>query len=85
MGGNVMEWCLDWYDDYRGGSVTDPVGPSRGYYRIGRGGSWRKEKRVLRSAARSGGSQGRLDYTIGFRVALSAKPTESNDADHNGR
>jgi formylglycine-generating enzyme required for sulfatase activity len=70
MQGNIVEWCSDWYGNYPGGDVTDPKGPERGYYRIARGGSWRTEDRTLRFAARSGGSAGRLDYTIGFRLAL---------------
>ena len=72
MSGNVLEWCLDWYGNYPGGAVTDPYGPERGYYRMARGGSWRTDARLGRSAARSGGSEGRLDYTIGFRLALCA-------------
>ncbi len=74
MSGNVLEWCFDWYGPYRGGTVTDPSGPERGHYRIARGGSWRTEARTGRSAARSGGSAARLDYTIGFRVALITAP-----------
>jgi formylglycine-generating enzyme required for sulfatase activity len=70
MAGNILEWTYDWYAPYSGGSVTDPKGPQRGYYRTARGGSWRKEIRVSRSAARSGGSEARVDYTIGFRLAL---------------
>jgi formylglycine-generating enzyme required for sulfatase activity len=72
MPGNVLEWCYDWYGNYPGGTMTDPTGPHRGYYRMARGGSWRTDTRSSRSAARSGGSEGRRDYTIGFRLALSA-------------
>jgi formylglycine-generating enzyme required for sulfatase activity len=71
MAGNVLEWTLDWYGDYPGGSVTNYAGPRSGYYRTARGGSWRTDLRLMRSAARSGGSEAREDYTIGFRVALS--------------
>ena len=70
LGGNVLEWCYDWYGDYPGGEVTDPIGPAHGHYRIARGGSWRADAQLTRSAARAGGSAGRLDYTLGFRLAL---------------
>jgi formylglycine-generating enzyme required for sulfatase activity len=70
MLGNVLEWCYDWYGDYRGGEVADPKGPASGYFRMARGGSWRTEVTVCRSAARAGGSQDRRDYTLGFRLAL---------------
>jgi formylglycine-generating enzyme required for sulfatase activity len=76
MGGNVLEWCFDWFGDYPGGSVIDPTGPKRGFYRMARGGSWRQDVRVARSAARSGGSPGRLDYTLGFRLALTPAPKD---------
>jgi formylglycine-generating enzyme required for sulfatase activity len=68
MYGNVLQWCRDWYGDYPGGEVTDPTGPSHGYFRMARGGSWRVK--LFRSASRGGGSPGRLDYTLGFRLAL---------------
>jgi len=72
MSGNVLEWCSDWYGDYPRGKVIDPIGPESGYFRMARGGSWRVAMHVGRSASRAGGSAGRLDYTIGFRVALRA-------------
>lgn len=68
--GNVLEWCYDWYGRYPGGEVTDPTGPRRGHYRIARGGCWRMDGAVARSAARAGGSAARVDYTLGFRIAL---------------
>ncbi len=70
MPGNILEWCYDWYGSYPGGSVTDPQGPESGHFRMARGGSWRMDSSVGRSAARAGGSQARRDYTIGFRLAL---------------
>lgn len=70
MTGNVLEWCYDWYGRYPGGEVIDPTGPRRGHYRIARGGCWRMNGEVARAAARSGGSAARVDYTLGFRIAL---------------
>ena len=70
MSGNALEWCRDWYGPYAGGSVTDPDGPADGHFRMARGGSWRMARAVGRSAARSGGSAAREDYTLGFRLAL---------------
>lgn len=73
MSGNVLQWCSDWYGDYPGGAVTDPTGPETGYFRMARGGSWRMRVEVCRSAARAGGSAGRRDYTLGFRLALTPR------------
>lgn len=40
MSGNVLEWCQDWYGNYSSGNQTNPTGPSAGFYRVLRGGSW---------------------------------------------
>ena len=39
MHGNVNEWCNDWFKAYPTNSVTDPIGPANGEYRIVRGGT----------------------------------------------
>jgi formylglycine-generating enzyme required for sulfatase activity len=57
--GNVWEWCSDRYGKYPSGSESDPVGPSVGALRVGRGGGWGNfDSRFLRSAYRAAGATG---------------------------
>jgi formylglycine-generating enzyme required for sulfatase activity len=40
MSGNVLEWCNDWYGEYRLKLKNNPLGPDNGNFRVIRGGSW---------------------------------------------
>ncbi len=73
MAGNVLEWCADYGENYHGGEVTNPKGPSSGSMsRIDRGGSWQNSADACRSADRNPDSPDYRDMSLGFRLALSS-------------
>jgi formylglycine-generating enzyme required for sulfatase activity len=67
MLGNVWEWTNDWYGDYPGGTVSDPVGPASGESRVNRGGNWGLDAQVGRAADRGGYAADVRDDLLGFR------------------
>ncbi len=74
MHGNAGEWCLDWYEDYPIGPVTDSKGTVSGSNRVMRGGSWIFRARYCRSACRAYDTPDSKTYDLGFRVALAKAP-----------
>lgn len=73
LGDNVHEWCADWYDAayYSVSPERNPQGPPSSSRRASRGGSWRHQIKVTRTAARSS-IPPELKYAdYGFRVAAS--------------
>jgi iron(II)-dependent oxidoreductase len=75
MAGNAAEWVADWsgIDWYRVMPARNPQGPPGGRYKVVRGGSWRSDPVMLRTATRSAATPTVRRDTIGFRCAASAR------------
>jgi iron(II)-dependent oxidoreductase len=73
MAGNIAEWVEDWYgaDYYTRMPERNPSGPGYGRYKSIRGGSWKSNPSLLRTATRNGAVPGQRAATVGFRCARS--------------
>jgi formylglycine-generating enzyme required for sulfatase activity len=68
MAGNVFEWCLDYFQNYKGKECVNPRGPTNGAKRVYRGGSWKSKASNLRTTARNFNLPDYLSNDVGFRV-----------------
>jgi formylglycine-generating enzyme required for sulfatase activity len=74
MAGNVFEWCLDYFEAYKGKDRVNPRGPTNGTKRIYRGGSWKSRASNLRTTARNHNLPGYSSNDVGFRILCECEP-----------
>jgi formylglycine-generating enzyme required for sulfatase activity len=72
LGGNVWEWCRDWWSEYLSDERTDPLGPPTGSVRVVRGASFFNTPYDLRGVNRYSSAPDVSNVSLGFRVVWSA-------------
>ena len=73
MGGNVWEWCIDYYSaDFYSSGTTDPINTTPGAEskRVRRGGSWTYHSATLLTYARASDFPSRGNNHFGFRIVV---------------
>lgn len=77
MHGNVWEWCLDHFEDYKNAPIdgTAWLDKNDNYIRVQRGGSWDGDPRSCRSASRGWNEPNDQGDNVGFRVVCVAAST----------
>ncbi|MFC1652199.1 formylglycine-generating enzyme family protein [Planctomycetota bacterium] len=71
MQGNVLEWVHDRYSDsyYEQSPTQNPMGPSKGRFRVIRGGGWHSNATCNQVFWRNALPANWVDFNVGFRCA----------------
>lgn len=77
MSGNVYEMCQDFGGPYSSSVQKNPIGPSTGSHRIGRGGSWLDDSQRSRVTYRANSLPHNSHSTMGFRLVMNPIITSS--------
>ena len=75
MGGNVYEWCSDWFhpETYKYSPTNNPGGAADGRRKVIRGGSWvPRGEFAARCANRAAYEPVQKVHNVGFRIVVSA-------------
>ena len=74
MGGNVTEWCQDWFgwEYYKETPYKNPTGPATGTDRIRRGGDWKSHPNLLLTTWRLYNHPS-LPTQLGIRIVMEAE------------
>ena len=72
LSGNVSEWVFDWHDAdfYQFSPKKNPKGPSKGQYKVIRGGNWRNIADDVRLTYRGATVPKTRNKTVGFRCVM---------------
>ena len=74
MAGNVFEWCLDYFENYKSKERVNPRSAIVNTKRIYRGGSWKSRASNLRTTARNFNLPNYSSNDVGFRVVCECEP-----------
>nr|NIQ00920.1 formylglycine-generating enzyme family protein [Nitrospinaceae bacterium]NIR54974.1 formylglycine-generating enzyme family protein [Nitrospinaceae bacterium]NIS85387.1 formylglycine-generating enzyme family protein [Nitrospinaceae bacterium]NIT82214.1 formylglycine-generating enzyme family protein [Nitrospinaceae bacterium]NIU44458.1 formylglycine-generating enzyme family protein [Nitrospinaceae bacterium] len=73
LAGNVSEWVSDWHlaEYYLLSPKDNPPGPSKGQYKVIRGGNWRNDAEEVSLTFRNATVPSLRNDNVGFRCAKS--------------